>query len=100
MWRDLVRATDLFSLKYIDHYGVRGIQEIGAALLLASWDGLVETYVSARCDFDESSEENEQESDDSHDDFERRMATSSLDEDTNVSADEHAIQLVAQYIER
>jgi hypothetical protein len=44
-------------------------------------------------DFDESPEENEQESDESDDDFELRMATISEDEDTNIAADEDAVEL-------
>jgi hypothetical protein len=79
-----------------DHYGVKCTKEIGAALLLASWDELSESCVSAGWDFDEPPEENDDESDDSDDDFELGMTTSSEDEDMNVIGDEDGIQVIAQ----
>jgi hypothetical protein len=75
------------------HGGARRARETGAALLLASRDGLPESRISAGSDFGESPEENEQEPDESDDDFELPMATSSEDEDTNIPADEDAVEL-------
>jgi hypothetical protein len=73
---------------------VRCTKEIGAALLLASWDELSESCISVGWDFGESPEENEQESDDSDDDFELQMASDSEDEDSTLPAHGKAIESV------
>jgi transposase len=65
-----------------DHYGAGCTKEMGAQLLLESWNDLSESVVTAGWDYGEpAGDDDDDESDDSDDDFELRMCTDSSDED-------------------
>jgi hypothetical protein len=70
---------------------VRRTPEIGAALLLTSWDELSQSCISAGWDFDEPLDDEEEESDGSDDEFTLRE-----DEDTNITADVEDVERVDQ----